>query len=154
MKSYAGIGSRQTPDKILNDMIMIGVNLADMGYTLRSGGANGADSAFEEGANHSINGNAPDPVIFKADDCTEAAKDMAADYHPAWERCNGFVRKLHGRNCMIILGAELNDPVEFIVCWTVDGKITGGTGQALRMAQKLGIKVHNLAINNFQLPLL
>jgi len=146
MKYYAGIGSRQTPDNILSDMKSIATDLDGIGYTLRSGGAKGADSAFEEGAT--------DPDIFKVYDCTGEALDMAADYHPAWERCNSFVRKLHGRNCMIILGENLDDPVEFIVCWTVDGQITGGTGQALRMAQKLGIKVHNLAINNFQMPLL
>ena len=33
-----------------------------------------------------------------------------------------------------MLGPELMDPVNFIVCWTKDGKATGGTGQALRIA--------------------
>lgn len=47
---YAGIGSRQTPDDILELMHRIGSTLAINGFTLRSGGAVGADTAFEQGA--------------------------------------------------------------------------------------------------------
>ena len=46
---YAGIGSRETPPDILLKMVKIGCHLAKMGWTLRSGGAPGADSAFEKG---------------------------------------------------------------------------------------------------------
>lgn len=49
MKIYAGIGSRKTPKKILEQMRNISSFLAKEGYTLRSGGADGADSAFEDG---------------------------------------------------------------------------------------------------------
>ena len=46
---------------------------------------------------------------------------------------------------------DLNTPSEFVICWTPDGsegtttRETGGTGQAIRMAKKRGIKVMNLA---------
>lgn len=46
---YAGVGSRETPQDILNTMYKIGKYLASKGYTLRSGGAIGADTAFENG---------------------------------------------------------------------------------------------------------
>ena len=49
MKYYTGIGSRTTPEHILKLMTKIGKYLALNGYVLRSGGANGADTAFEIG---------------------------------------------------------------------------------------------------------
>lgn len=51
MKKYAGIGSRRTP-MAAGDVIeeLAGV-LAERGYLLRSGGASGADAAFEMGCN-------------------------------------------------------------------------------------------------------
>ena len=48
-KPYTGIGSRETPTAILDLMIAIGGVLAQRGFTLRSGGADGADDAFEQG---------------------------------------------------------------------------------------------------------
>lgn len=50
MNAYAGIGSRKTPKNVLDFMFEIGKELALLGYVLRSGGAEGADSAFEKGA--------------------------------------------------------------------------------------------------------
>jgi len=49
-KFYTGIGSRKTPYQVQQQMQRIAQFLAKKGYTLRSGSANGADSAFEEGA--------------------------------------------------------------------------------------------------------
>ena len=71
---------------------------------------------------------------------------QAAQFHPAWDRCSQGVRKLHGRNMHIILGADLQTPVSFVVCWTVDGAIIGGTGVALRCAMQHNIPVFNLAL--------
>ena len=47
---YAGIGSRNTPVSILNAFMELGKILAEKGYILRSGRADGADSYFEKGA--------------------------------------------------------------------------------------------------------
>ena len=46
---YAGIGSRSTPDNVLGIMEKLGIVLAKKGFILRSGGADGADKAFEKG---------------------------------------------------------------------------------------------------------
>ncbi len=43
-----------------------------------------------------------------------------------------------------VLGSDLETPVSFVVCWTIGGKISGGTGQALRIAKDLGIPIFNL----------
>ena len=49
MKYYTGVGNRNTPADILEDMEQIARVFARLGWVLRSGGANGADSAFELG---------------------------------------------------------------------------------------------------------
>jgi hypothetical protein len=79
---------------------------------------------------------------------TGASQDafvMAAQFHPAWDRLSAAARKFHARNCHQILGADLSTPVNFVVCWTPDGKVTGGTGQALRLALHHNITIFNLA---------
>lgn len=47
--TYTGVGARNTPDRILDIMEHVGYVLAQRGYVLRSGGAEGADKAFEAG---------------------------------------------------------------------------------------------------------
>ena len=54
MGYYAGVGSRETPLDVLKTMWKIGNYLATKGYTLRSGGAKGADTAFENGCDSVI----------------------------------------------------------------------------------------------------
>lgn len=141
---YAGIGARQTPIAVLRQMCILSAALETDNYILRSGGAKGADMAFEDGV-------AADRMeIFYARDCTPAAQKMAELCHPNWGACSEYVRKLHGRNAMILLGADLNDPVDFVVCWTPQGEVTGGTGQSIRMAHEFNIPVHNLALDGWK----
>ena len=47
---YAGVGGRETPAHVLNLMTRIAQGLTKVGGILRSGGARGADTAFEAGA--------------------------------------------------------------------------------------------------------
>jgi hypothetical protein len=145
---FAGIGARATPQDTLLEMYNIGAELAKQGYILRSGGAIGADQTFQDGV-ESVKGHAD---VYLAKHANEAAEAIAAEYHPAWERCNSFVRKLHARNAMILLGVHLRDPVDFVVCWTPGGMVTGGTGQSMRMAVGLGIEIVNLAVNQWVQP--
>lgn len=137
-KYYAGIGSRKTPQEILDLMVHIAKQLRHDGWILRSGGAQGADSAFELGALNKTE-------IFSAADATDTAIYLASLNHPAWEKCNNYARKLHGRNSMILLGKDLKTPVKFVICWTPDAQVTGGSGLALRIAKSRNIPVFNLA---------
>lgn len=146
MRFYTGIGSRETPDSVLQEMTKLAVKLSGEGYTLRSGAAPGADSSFELGSTRSeiylpwrgFNGH-PSPLYHISD---EALK-MAARFHPAWHRCSQGAQKLHARNCYQVLGQDLKTPSEFVVCWTSDGKASGGTGQAMRIAAAYGIPIIN-----------
>lgn len=54
-----------------------------------------------------------------------------------------------------VFGRNLDEPVDFVICWTKDGKEghgserpCGGTGQAVEMASLKGIPVINLHNKN------
>lgn len=139
-KHYAGIGARATPPAVLRDMEGLAHLFKGAQYILRSGGAAGADSAFQNGSggiNH----------IYEAKHCTNDAIYMAGQFHPNWNACNSYVKKLHGRNMMILFGPRLDEPVDFVCCYTPGGEVTGGTGQALRAAIHYGIPIFNLAVD-------
>lgn len=154
---YTGIGSRETPSDILDLMNRIAVVLNDMGFTLRSGHAPGADQAFENGCAATCGKmeiflpwegfeNAPrnDPRYLTV--IHPEAEPIAKQFHPAWDRCSQGAKKLHTRNVHQVLGADLSTKSDFIVCWTKDGKREGGTGQALRLAEYLHIPIFDLAV--------
>lgn len=150
IKVYAGIGSRETPQDVLARMRHYAARLGQAGWVLRSGGASGADTAFELGAGdypkeiwlpwRGFNGNTSE---LKPSD---AAYELAAKFHPAWGELRAGRRAEHGRNCHQVLGADLNSPVAFVVCWTINGggDGDGGTGQAIRIAKAHEIPVFDL----------
>jgi hypothetical protein len=144
---YAGIGARKTPTEVLSIMTAAARRLAARGYCLCSGAAAGADTAFEQGAGaakeiwlpwHGFNRH-PSPHVP-----TAAAYTLAARIHPAWRRCSDKARAFHARNMHQILGAGLDNPVDFVLCWTPEGSGAGGTGQALRLAHKHQIPVFDM----------
>lgn len=137
---YAGIGSRQTPEDILKLMTVMASVFCSIGVCLRSGGALGADLAFEQG----VNNNALKDIYY-ASDATSDSFALSSRYHGGWNSLDSYSKKLHGRNAQILLGRDLQLPVGFIVCWTPGGKVSGGTGQALRISVDYGIPVYNLA---------
>lgn len=152
---YAGIGSRKTPEAILKKMTNIARFLDRKHYTLRSGGADGADTAFEKGVKFIY------PELWYADDSTKEAEEIAARYHPAWHKLKRYHQKLHGRNVFQVLGEDLESPSEFVICWTPDGCEchedrtfkTGGTGTAISIASEYGIPVYNLANKSSRIEL-
>lgn len=135
---YAGIGSRQTPLEVIKLMESLAITLTANGDTLRSGGCEGADIAFETGcdANNGMK------EIFYAKDATAEAIKIAMSLHPAPTRCNNYVRMLHGRNVQILLGRNLDKPVTVIYCYIPSLTKSGGTGMGIRIAQKYDIPVY------------
>ena len=144
IKLYAGVGARTSPPHIITTMTKIASLLASKSYLLRSGGAKGADSAFETGCD-SVGG--LKEIFTKNSYIPPEAFDLAASVHPAWNKCSPIARRLHGRNSMIILGKNLNTPVNAVICYTPKGKIIGGTGNTIRIAKKYNIPIINLAEN-------
>lgn len=150
-KYYTGIGSRSTPPEILLKMNEIAKFLAKKGYILRSGGASGADYDGFEKACDEVGGRKEIFLPWKGFNNNKSellwpqeAWAIAESVHPAWENCSVNVRCLHARNVCQILGYELDNPSLFVVCWTENGEIVGGTATALTLATKNKIKIFNL----------
>jgi hypothetical protein len=152
MKYFTGIGSRSTPEPILALMLDIAIYFCGKGYTLRSGGASGADSAFEAGAGTNKEIYLPWRGFNKSKnqyvEIPDEAYRIAGEFHPAWDKLKNAVKKLHARNVMQILGRDLETPSKLVICWTKEGKMIGGTAQAIRIAKACEIPVFNLGIND------
>lgn len=147
--TYAGIGSRETPLDVLQSMTEIASRLDRLGYTLFSGGADGADEAFEIGATKKViflpwDGFSNKRVDGKNYLVPPYNEDLVSRFHPAADKLKQGALKLMSRNSYQVLGPDLNSPVDFVICWTKDGKASGGTGQAIRIAESLKIPVFNL----------
>lgn len=149
MKFYTGIGSRETPIDIQILMSELAFALANDNWVLRSGGAEGADSAFESTATKKriylpwdgFNGKLVDNITYRVPPYNE---DFVNDYHPSADFLSAAAKKLMSRNTYQVLGDDLNTPSSFIVCWTAGGKLNGGTAQALRIASSYHIPIYNL----------
>jgi hypothetical protein len=156
-KAYAGIGSRETPKDVCLYMTAIAKRLAKLGYSCYSGGAEGSDSAFERGAivNRKIflpwdgfnKKNISNLNKLHGEDSylvPEFNSDLVRKYHPKPDALSDAGWKFMSRNSYQVLGPDLKSPVDFVLCWTKDGKASGGTGQAIRIAIDHRIPVFNL----------
>ena len=149
MEGFTGIGSRAIPESY-------GRALADMcawvsqtsGLELWSGHANGSDTWCEEGIDR-VNGakkiflpwknfNESDSVYVVKDD---RAYDIAAIYHPCFRSLSRGAKALMARNSHQVLGWNLEERSKFVLCYTPNGSGSGGTGQAIRIANDYGIPV-------------
>jgi len=159
----AGIGSRETPGDILDEMTRIGEWVRGSGkHYIVSGHAEGADWAFERGAQErcivflpwkTFNNHLQSNALISVPPLTQKAKNVTKRYHPAYDKLSHGALGLHCRNGFQILGSELGDiltgkvipkRVNVVVCWTSDGKASGGTGQAIRIAEGHNIPVLNM----------
>ena len=166
-KFYTGIGSRVTPEDVQEQMMRIASAFAISGWVLRSGGAKGADWAFESGCFHvggwseiylpwkGMNGH-----LSPLYEIPQIAYDVAADtYGPSWRYLKPASKKFMARDVQQVAGKDIDSPSRVVICWTPDGcterlsrtRKTGGTGQAIAFASELSIPVFNL--KNGELPL-
>jgi hypothetical protein len=153
-KTYAGIGSRETPSDIMKKMSELASFLEAKGWMLFSGGAHGADKSFADGVKKREHKkiflpwkgfNAVDTIF---DEPSELAEQIAERYHPNWRALGSGGRKLQARNSHILLDENCRSPVQFVLCWTKNGAVTGGTGQGLRIALDKKIPIFNLALED------
>ncbi|AMO43504.1 hypothetical protein [Pseudomonas phage K4] len=161
---YSGIGSRETPEEIQAEMTRLASFLEANRFILRSGGADGADMAFENGVNDKeykhiylpwkeFNDNKSHRYPAKPE-----AFEVASKFHPAWSYLKQGAKRLHARNVHQVLGDKLDTPSKVIICWTPDGcedgkntsKATGGTGGAIRIATHYNIPIVNMTNDKWQ----
>lgn len=148
--TYAGVGSQETPEDVRTIMHKMAGYLESKGYTLLTGDALGADSAFASGCQRKR--------IFTASDATELTLAIAQEVHPAPWLLPSYAKRLMARNTNQIFGANLDTPVDFVLCWTHDGctshasrrRETGDTGQAIALASLKGIPVINIRNENWR----
>lgn len=150
---YGGVGARDTPPSIMGLMTNLARVYRAHGLILRSGGAEGADQAFSEGAGgeaviytpwHGFKTAALGDKVVCGDHVW--LRDIAQRLHPAWEKCTRGGRGLLTRNGAIALGADQNEIVksQFVIGWTEGGKVEGGTGQMIRVCKDYNIPFVNL----------
>lgn len=167
MKFYAGIGSRNTPPNVLQIMKEVALILEDNGYILRSGGAQGADEAFQSGVKYPLNmeiylpypgfrGKYMNQTGYLYIDNHHQDYDKAYQsliYHPAGFKMRQTVKNFMIRNYFQIYGIMNRGLSRFVICWTPGAangytiKTTfddGGTAQAIRLAAVNNIPVYNL----------
>lgn len=158
---YTGVGSRGTPDSILALMRTIGAIVPQYGIICRSGSADGADLAFENGCLQSgsnlfesylpwngFNGLYKDQthIIPSTLSNYQDAIHIARSIHPVFDKLSSAVQKLHTRNVYQVLGMDLHTPSSFLVCYAKPTKtgVAGGTGTAWELAKRHGILCYNL----------
>ena len=167
-KYYTGIGRRSTPKDILKVMRQIAYIMAKKGHILRSGGAEGADTAFADGWSDALV-ETVDNMIESAckaeiylpwedfnDQCSSMegrlivdytkAKQLVSKLHPAWNKLSDGVKTLHARNMHQVLGKDLNTPSSAVIYWaqTLGNDIKGGTSTAVKLAKQHNIPTYNL----------
>lgn len=176
-KTYAGVGSRDTPQDMLDLMYRMAKVLCDLGWIGNSGEAPGADWYFHQGAKASSNygPGAFNAIIpwngFKSQNEVKVYQHEGNNIYVMPRRRSKRAEMLgigargtyaglntpgkialHSRNAMQVLGMDLMSPVKFLICWAKPvgnkGKVSGGTNTAVALALHFGIDVINLATPN------
>lgn len=151
MKFYTGVGSRETPEDMQELIRQLAYKLANTGWCLRSGAADGADKAFEAGwwkarmdhvkvdpiqsqamaaeiyiAWSGFNGHTATSyagnVYMPSGAIAQEAEEIVSKIHPNWAACTQGARKLHSRNVFQVLGQDLKTPSSMLVCWAKTNK--------------------------------
>lgn len=161
MFAWTGIGARETPQEIFDLMIEISLYMNDWNWILRSGGAAGADTAFEMGTNKkeiylpwkNFRDNPSSLYLFSSSVNSGSAIAMAekvwdlrykaGNVKVKWNSLKDVTKKFMIRNIFQIFGAEVNNLSRMIFCWTKDGEASGGTGMAIFTAEMFNKAQYN-----------
>jgi hypothetical protein len=164
MLCYTGIGSREISTLESNDAKLFAQYMAKCGLTLYTGDAEGSDDAFLKGAgdNHVIWTPFSKPYLkhlgkncIQAGD-TEEGRRWTEECHPnpVAVKIKAGSLALINRDAHQVIGMPPMYPqtlfVVYIGTWVGGNNLVkGGTGQAVRIATKLGIPTFNLRGNTF-----
>ena len=154
---YGGVGSRETPESVLNKFITIASSLEVNNFYASTGCADGADKAFRigcsepriytcRGSEHGI-----DPQHYSNYFKTEyIVKELLGVTR--YNNMSTFAKLAHRRNCYQILGDDLTTPVEFTLLYAKPNKsgdgVLGGTVTAYKLSKALGIPTFNFFYEN------
>lgn len=157
------VGSRTTPEIVLEYMIRLGRTYTDMGIGVSSGDAYDADRAGWIGARQSRNFTEALPRIYlnksyrngipisqlpgfidarELHEYRHHATAMALAARGSFNGLNQFGIELHTRNVYQIWGDKLDNKVEACILWAEPNgphKVKGGTNTAFQIAKKAEI---------------
>ena len=167
--TYAGIGSRKTPDEVLEAMTEAAQWLESKGYKLQTGyKRKTGDRIKEEGADKAFSIGTKNKELFGPDMANDKTIAIAHEVYPnlkgMWEHTyNKWVEtvgetkakeyadgaiNLQARNTFQVFGASLDTPVDFVLFYAEETsnplRPKGGTGQAVEMARRKGIPTINM----------
>lgn len=164
---YTGIGPRNTPRAILNLMTEIGMYFAMHKWVLRSGGAEGADTAFEQGHvamggdveiylpfkgfrhhSSSLYMGGPDVENGRALSMAEYLWEKRTGNNDSWRKLSSCKKAAMARTMLFVLGARMITPTDVVICWTSEEEPSGGTELALLAADEIS------KVSNVQIPII
>lgn len=168
MKSVAIIGTKDHLDeKGFQRLYNLARRLVKAGIRVRTGGAFQSDQAAMEGAasvdpgmldvflpwesyNKEIIPAGANTFTYDEQSCPNWTRSVD-EYHPNPGSLTRGSRALHARNYGIIMYPA---PVDFVVAHprNATGNL-GGTGQGMRIAEAMGIKIYNMQIKDDRLAL-
>jgi hypothetical protein len=164
MRAYAGIGSRDITDVERRQIEKIASVLAKR-FIVYSGNAEGSDIAFQTGSRGKCvifipwNGFNDDKYSLKESiECYEVGeekegRDCVVRLHPNPSALRQGGKKLMARNFYQVAGFLKYPEVEFVICCALvdkNGKVKGGTSQAVRLAEERGIPVINIRVDGWK----
>lgn len=158
MKYYTGIGSRNISGEERELIFNIAVKMSEEGYTLRSGGAEGSDTAFEEGC-LSVSGElevyrptrspnmkgyhlVPNDLQFNY-----AKTRLSIDIIPWFSYMKPYSQRIHSRNFYQVVGFD--NVCSHVTIYASDEDeegVKGGTRTAVMVSRSLKIPTYNLRI--------
>jgi predicted NAD-dependent protein-ADP-ribosyltransferase YbiA (DUF1768 family)/alkylated DNA repair dioxygenase AlkB len=155
---YAGVGSRSLGRSrpLARIATALAMRLERAGYGLASGGADGADRAFEKGValaenkqifrpGYDATKKLPDGYVVLDGPIVGQAAAVAGLVTSGWDVMSGPGRDLHTRNVFQVLGRDMKSPVEFVLAIpSVNDTRTTGTRQTMAIAAANGIPVFDL----------
>lgn len=142
MKTYAGLGDKEVSENAGSIIFNVGKKMAENNYLLRSGGAEGVDTFFEKGCDL-VKGNKEIFTPWVKSNKYKEAEQIAKGHTAVWFKPKGIVQKILTRNVFILLGKELNKPVDLVLVWQ-NGE-TDVYRHLVRTAASYNIRVYNLA---------
>lgn len=163
-KTYVGTGNRDVPATIAEQMKRLAHELETFGYTLRTGGLDGSEQAFELGTTK-LELHLPwrgfNEKESKFTFTPKAAIAIAKKFHTAFDTLKPAIQTMLAKNARLILGKDLKSPAMFMICWSEDGaetllektSRTGNVGHAIAIAAYMKIPVFNLGKQDAEIRL-
>lgn len=151
---YTGVGSRDTPQDVMNLMTDVSRGLSERGWILRSGNARGADTAFERGSPIALTesylpwekDSVPHGIVAITEEHSRLFRSTyrspsGGAWSPGMKRESTLLMTRNGNQ---VFGPDFVSPSDVLICWTPHGDPVGGTRQAIALAKLIDIPIINL----------